>query len=40
MDFKVNVKDRFNLSSTSKGNQIKWFKDNIYLKADSLGQNV
>ena len=29
--------DRFILSSTSKGNQIKWFKDNKYIKADTMG---
>lgn len=28
---------RFLLSSTSKGNQIKWFYNNEYLKADSMG---
>ena len=30
-------KNRFILSSTSKGNQIKWYKDGIYYKADSFG---
>lgn len=29
--------DRFILSSTSKGNQIKWYKDGAYYKADSFG---
>lgn len=37
MDFHVSVADRFYLSSTSKGNQIKWFKNNMYLKADTMG---
>jgi hypothetical protein len=37
MDIYVSAKDRFELSSTSKGNQIKWFKDNTYIKADTLG---
>lgn len=35
--YKVDRKDRFLLSSTSKGNQIKWFKDNKWLKADTMG---
>ena len=29
--------DRLTLSSTSKGNQIKWYKNNIYYKADTFG---
>lgn len=35
--FEVSADDSFNLSSTSKGNQSKWFKDNLYIKADSMG---
>jgi hypothetical protein len=31
MNIFVSENDRFHLSSTSKGNQIKWFKDNINL---------
>lgn len=37
LTFNVNSDDRFNLSSTSKGNQIKWVKDGKFLKADSMG---
>lgn len=37
MDFHVSFTNRFDLASTSKGNQINWFKDNIYLKVDTLG---
>lgn len=36
-NFVVSADDRFKLSSTSKGNQIKWVKDGLYLKADSMG---
>lgn len=36
-NFYVETKDRFIKSSTSKGNQIKWVKDNKFLKADTLG---
>lgn len=35
--FEVCKDDLFNLSSTSKGNQLKWFKNNFYIKADSMG---
>ena len=37
MIIKVEANNRFNLSSTSKGNQIKWFQNNMYIKADSMG---
>lgn len=33
----LNSSDRFLYSSTSKGNQQKWFKNNIFYKADSMG---
>lgn len=36
-EFNVKAEDRFNISSTSKGNQIKWVKDNCYIKADTMG---
>lgn len=35
--FNISVDDRFQLSSTSKGNQIKWVKNGVWLKSDSLG---
>lgn len=35
--FYVKREERFNLSSTSKGNQIKWVKDGRFLKADTMG---
>lgn len=35
--YKVETKDNFFLSSTTKGNQIKWFDDNKWIKADSMG---
>lgn len=35
--YNVEREDRFELSSTSKGNQIKWSKYGKFLKADSLG---
>lgn len=35
--FNVSRDDRFELSSTSKGNQIKWVKGNKFLKADTMG---
>lgn len=35
--FYVSENDRFEFSSTSKGNQIKWFKGNTYLKANTMG---
>lgn len=34
---RVSKKDRFQLSSTSKGNQTKWYKDDMYIKADTMG---
>lgn len=37
MNIFLGVKDRFILSSTSKGNQTKWIKGNYYIKADSMG---
>lgn len=33
----VEESNRFDRTSTSKGNQIKWFKDNMFIKADSMG---
>lgn len=33
----LNEEDRFMLSSTSKGNQIKWYQAGKYYKADSFG---
>lgn len=33
----VEESNRFDRMSTSKGNQVKWFKDNMYIKADSMG---
>lgn len=35
--FNVSRDDRFELSSTSKGNQTKWVKGNKFLKADTMG---
>lgn len=35
--YNVKGKERFELSSTSKGNQIKWVKGGKFLKADSMG---
>lgn len=35
--FHLNENDRFELSSTSKGNQIKWYKDGFYIKANTMG---
>lgn len=35
--FTFSLKDRFSLSSTSDGEQLKWFKDNMYIKADVKG---
>lgn len=35
--FIIEKKDRFELSSTSKGNQRKWFSGNRYFKANMLG---
>lgn len=35
--FNVSRENRFELSSTSKGNQIKWVKGNKFLKADTMG---
>ena len=37
MIIKVEASNRFDLSSTSKGNQIKWFINNVYYKANNLG---
>lgn len=37
MVIEVEANNRFDLSSTSKGNQIKWFQNNMYIKADSMG---
>lgn len=37
MIIEVEANNRFDLSSTSKGNQIKWFQNNMYIKADSMG---
>lgn len=36
-NIELNSSDRFAHSSTSKGNQQKWFKNNIFYKADSMG---
>lgn len=33
----VEKHNRFDKMSTSKGNQTKWFKDNMFIKADSRG---
>lgn len=33
----VEKHNRFDKMSTSKGNQTKWFKDNMFIKADSMG---
>lgn len=35
--FNVSRDERFRLSSTSRGNQIKWVKGNKFLKADTMG---
>lgn len=35
--FNINFNNRFLLSSTSKGNQIKWTIGNKFIKADSMG---
>lgn len=40
MDIKritIRKKENFPLSSITKGNQIKWVKDNKYIKADTMG---
>lgn len=37
MELDVSRNSRFSLSSTSKGNQIKWFSNNMYIKADTMG---
>ena len=37
MIVEVQKENRFELSSTSKGNQIKWYRDNTFYKADSMG---
>lgn len=36
-NIELNSSDRFLHSSTSKGNQQKWFKNNVFYKADSMG---
>ena len=33
----VDLSNRFKLQATTKGNQIKWFKGNRWIKADSMG---
>lgn len=33
----VDVSDRFRLQATTKGNQIKWHRGNLWIKADSMG---
>ena len=33
----VDVSDRFKLQATTKGNQIKWHRGNLWIKADSMG---
>ena len=40
MELDVSRSNRFSLSSTSKGNQIKWFSNNMYIKADTMGCEV
>ena len=35
--FNVSDEDTFVLSSSSKGNQVKWFKDNYFIKQDTMG---
>lgn len=37
MRVEVSRNDRFVLASTSKGNQLKWFQDDRYYKADTMG---
>ena len=37
MLFYVDEKNIFEHSSSSEGMQLKWFKDNYYIKQDSLG---
>lgn len=37
IEINVNYKDRFRLASTSKGNQIKWYQNGCYIKADTMG---
>ena len=34
--FRLSSNSRFSLSSTSKGNQIKWFHNTLYIKADTM----
>ncbi|WP_069998554.1 hypothetical protein [Cellulosilyticum sp. I15G10I2] len=36
-EIRVNQQDRRETSSSSKGNQIKWFKDGYWLKANTFG---
>lgn len=33
----VDISDRFKLQATTKGNQIKWHRGNLWIKADSMG---
>ena len=33
----VDISDRFRLQATTKGNQIKWHRGNLWIKADSMG---
>lgn len=37
MELYMSRNNRFSLSSTSRGNQIKWFSNNMYIKADTMG---
>lgn len=37
MEIYVDVSDRFKLQATTKGNQIKWHRGNLWIKADSMG---
>ena len=37
LEIRVNQKDRRETSSSSKGNQIKWFKEGYWLKANTFG---
>lgn len=37
LEIKVSESERFELSSTSKGNQIKWYRNDLFIKADTMG---